>query len=130
MIVRVFILWVVGLLTIVPFGLYQLFFHAQRGDYAFLITVILFWIFGFWGVLAPILAIVKIRQVQRALEMVRSKEQLLQVLRSPQAYELLIDFVAADNRLPKFVAKKILALILKRLSAPHPAGMSQPPPNR
>jgi hypothetical protein len=44
---------VTGLLTIVPYGTYYLFFRAERDQQAMLIALVMFWIFGFWGVVAP-----------------------------------------------------------------------------
>ena len=49
------LLWVAGLVTIVPYGTYYLLFHAERDQYALLITLVLFWIFGYWGVVGPVL---------------------------------------------------------------------------
>jgi hypothetical protein len=37
---------VIGLATLVPYGVYYLFFEASRDQYAF--TAVLFWIFGYW----------------------------------------------------------------------------------
>ena len=82
MIRRVAILWVLGLLTIVPYGIYHLLFYAQRDEYALLIMLALFWIFGFWGVVGPILSVIKIRRVFRAIEMAQSKERLKEILNS------------------------------------------------
>lgn len=125
MIVRVIILWVIGLLTIVPAALYSLFFLAGRDQYAFLITITLFWIFGFWGVLAPLLAALKVRQIMRAIERMRSKEQLLAILKSPETYELAIDLIASENRIPRFLARRIFRLLLQKF-ADH--GADRPPP--
>src|SRR5690606_9330777 len=62
------LLWIVGLLTIVPYGIYHLIFHVEREHLAFNITLVLFWIFGYWGVVGPILAAIKVRAAFRALE--------------------------------------------------------------
>lgn len=47
------LVWVTGLLTIVPYGTYYLFFRAERDQWAMLIALVMFWIFGFWGVVVP-----------------------------------------------------------------------------
>jgi hypothetical protein len=57
MFVAAIAVWVVGLLTAVPYAAYHLWFYAPREQYALLITFILFWIFGYWGVVGPLLAI-------------------------------------------------------------------------
>ena len=49
MLVRAAVLWVVGIFALVPYGTYHLFFEATRDQYAVLITLILFWIFGYQG---------------------------------------------------------------------------------
>jgi hypothetical protein len=54
--------------VIVPYAIYRLLFDATREEYAFLIVVPLFWIFGFWGVVGPLLAVVRVRRLFQALE--------------------------------------------------------------
>ena len=63
MFLRAAVIWVIGLLTVVPGGTYYLFFHAQREQYAFLITLVLFWIFGYWSVVGPLLAAIKVQSL-------------------------------------------------------------------
>jgi hypothetical protein len=116
MIIKIAILWVLGLLTIVPYSIYHLLYYAQREEYALLITLILFWIFGFWGVVGPILTAIKIRRVFRALETARSKETLEEILKSPDAQDVAIDLIASENHIPKFLAKKIYFAALRKLS--------------
>ena len=116
MIIRITILWVLGLLTIVPYGIYHLLFYAQRDEYASLITLVLFWIFGFWGVVGPILSAIKIRRVFRAIEMAQSKEKLEEILNSKEAQEAAIDLIASDNHIPKFLAKKLYFAVIRKLS--------------
>ena len=113
---RMTTLWIVGLLTLVPYSIYHLLFQAQRDEYALLITFVLFWIFGFWGVVSPILATIRIRKVLRSLEMVRSKQGLLEILQSPDGQEAAIDQIALENRIPKFLARRIYFWAVKKLS--------------
>ncbi len=117
MIFRITLLWIFGLVTIVPYGTYHLLFTAERDEYALLITLVLFWIFGFWGVVGPLVSAWKVRQVFRALETAASREKFLEVLRSADSREVAIDLIASENRIPKFLAKKIYALAMKRLTA-------------
>jgi hypothetical protein len=116
MIIKIAILWVLGLVTIVPYSIYYLLYHAQRNEYALLITFVLFWIFGFWGVVGPILAAIKVRRVFRALETARSKEQLEQILKSTEAQDAAVDLIASENHIPKFLAKKLYSAAIKRLT--------------
>jgi len=111
------VLWVVGLLTLVPYGTYYLLFEASRDQYAFLITSILFWIFGYWGVVGPLLAAVKVRKVFRAIELAGSKEELVEALRSPDAKDAAIDLIASENHIPRFLAARVYKLLACRLSA-------------
>lgn len=116
MIAKAIAVWIVGLLTIVPYGTYYLFFEAQRDQYAFLITLVLFWIFGFWGVVGPILAAIKVRRVFRSIERARSKDELLAQLRSPEARDVAIDLIASENHIPRFLAARVLKLLVDRLA--------------
>lgn len=112
--------WVVGLVTIVPYGTYYLFVHAQRDQYAFLITSILFWIFGYWSVVGPLLAAVKVRSVLRALEQAHANGRLTEALRSPETQAVAVDIIATENAIPRFLAAKVYRLLVERLSRETP----------
>jgi hypothetical protein len=116
MLTRTIAIWVVGLFTLVPAGTYYLFFHASRDQYALLITLVLFWIFGFWGVAGPVLAAIRVRRVFRALETATSREELLAISSSPEARDTAIDFIASENHIPRFLAKRVYALLVRVLS--------------
>lgn len=115
MVTRFAALWVVGLLTLVPYCIYYLLYQAQRDEYALYIVLPLFWIFGYWGIAGPIIAAIRVRQVMRALEAIRTREQLEALIRSPEARETAIDLVARENRLPRFLARWVVALMEKKL---------------
>ena len=117
MIKKFAIFWVLGLFTAVPYAIYYLLYQATRDQYALLITFVLFWIFGYWGVVGPLASAVRIRRVFRALEIARSPEQLRDVLKSPESQEAAIDLIASENKIPKFVARKLFALALEKFSA-------------
>jgi len=116
MVARATILWAIGLLTVVPYGIYHLLFTAQRDEYAFLITMVLFWIFGFWGVVGPLITAWKVRQVMRALELASSPEELRRILLSGESEEAAIELLAAENRIPKFLARKVYRYAHKRVA--------------
>jgi hypothetical protein len=116
MIIRITILWVLGLITIVPYSIHHLLYYAQREEYAWLITLVLFWIFGFWGVVGPILSAIKVRHVFRALETAQSKEKLGEILKSTEAQDVAVDLIASENHIPKFLAKKIYFAAMRKLS--------------
>lgn len=113
---RIVMLWVAGLVTVVPYGVYTLLFHAERQDYALLITLVLFWIFGFWGVVGPLLAAARLRKIFKALELARDPEQVKEILASAEAKEAAVDLVASENRIPRFLARRIVDAALRRLS--------------
>lgn len=56
MLIKAAVIWLLGFLTVVPYATYYLFFEAQREQYALLITLVLFWIFGYWSVVGPLIA--------------------------------------------------------------------------
>ena len=116
MLTRAVIVWVAGLLTLVPGGTYYLLFAASRDQYALLITAVLFWIFGYWGVVGPILAAIRVRAVLRAIESARSSDELGRVLRSPDARAAAIDLIASENHLPRFLAARVYALLARGLA--------------
>jgi uncharacterized membrane protein len=116
MVIRIALLWVLGLVTIVPTGIYYLFYYARRDEYAFLITIVLFWVFGFWGVVSPILVILKTRHVLRALEMAQSGEEFRKVLHSQDSQDVAIGLIASENHIPKFLARKIYYRVVKGFS--------------
>lgn len=116
MVLRATLIWIVGLLTLVPYAGYYLFFEAPQEQYALLIVGILFWIFGYWGVVGPLLAAIKVRQVFRAIEMAKSREDLVAALRSTETQDAFIELIASENRIPKFLARKVFAMVLDRFA--------------
>jgi hypothetical protein len=116
MFVKAALLWLVGLVTVVPYGMYYLLFQAPRERYALLITLILFWILGYWSVVGPLLAAFKVRAVFRALEHTRSREELLKLLHSPGSRDLAIDYIASENGIPRFLAARVYRMMARALS--------------
>jgi hypothetical protein len=116
MLVKAIALWVLGLFTLVPYATWYLFFEATRDQYAMLITFVLFWVLGYWSIAGPILMLVKTRAVFRAIELARSKGELVEALRSPDARDVAIDLIATENHIPRFVASRVYALLVRRLA--------------
>jgi hypothetical protein len=117
-VIKAALVWVLGLLTIVPYGTYYLLFRAERDQYALLITLVLFWIFGYWGVAGPLIGLVTARRVFRAIEQASSSDELLRVLRSEETRDVAIDLIASEHGIPRFVAARIYRWLLRRLPAP------------
>jgi hypothetical protein len=117
MFVKAAIVWVIGLLTAVPYGTYYLFVHAPRERYALLITGVLFWIFGYWSVVAPLIGAIKVRQVMHAIEHANSKDDLMKALQSEATRDVAIDLIATENHIPRFVAARVYRLLVRKLTA-------------
>ena len=111
-------LWALGLFTAVPYAGYHLLYYAPREQYALLITFVLFWIFGYWGVVGPLLAVVKVRRVFRAIEGAKSKDELVKALRSDDSRAVAIDFIATDNHIPRFLARRVYGLLVGHNRSP------------
>jgi len=114
-------LWIVGLLTVVPYATWHLLFRAPREQYALLITFVLFWIFGYWGLVGPIVSIVKVRSVFGAIQQTRSREELVAVLQSEDARNVAIEHIASEYRIPRFLASRVLKLATERIARSEPS---------
>lgn len=121
-------IWVIGLLTLVPYCIHELLFEATRDQYALLIVLPLFWIFGYWGVMGPILMAMKVRTVMRLIESARSRDDLLKALRSQEARDSAIDLIASENRIPRLLASRVFDLLCERLTASGAASASSKRP--
>lgn len=116
MFVKAAIVWVIGLVTVVPYGIYYLFFEASKDQYAWLITLLLFWILGYWSLIGPLLMGLKVRSVFRAIESARSREDIERMLKDPEAKAVVVDFIARENRIPRFLASRVYSLLVTHLS--------------
>ncbi len=115
MVARITILWILGLITAVPYCTYHLLFHAPRDQYAILITFVLFWVFGFWATIAPLLSLVKIRRFYKSFENTKSLEQLKEIIKNQNSEEAAIELIKLEHRIPSFVAKKLYYLAVSKL---------------
>lgn len=114
---RALAVWIIGFFTAVPYATYYLLFEATRDQYAVLITFVLFWIFGYWGIVGPILSAIKVRAVFHTIEMAyeQGQGQLKQAMQSAETEDAIIDLIAIENNIPKFLAARVYRMILKRL---------------
>lgn len=127
MMFRVVLLWIVGMVTIVPYSVYRLFTDATRDEYAFLIVMPLFWIFGYWGVVTPLMMAYKIHKLMRALDLAKSDDERKKLLLSPESKEMAIELIAEENHIPKFAARWIVNKIAARLAAKAATGQTNEP---
>lgn len=116
MIFRVTLLWIAGMVTIVPYAVYRLFTDAARDEMAFLIVIPFFWTFGFWGVVTPMMMAYKIHKLMRALDLAKSDDERKKLLLSPESKELAIEMMAEENHIPKFVARWMVNKLAVRLA--------------
>ena len=110
------VLWMAGLLTAVPYATYYLLYYAPREEYALLITFVLFWSFGYWGVAGPLIMAVKVRRVFRRLETAQNAASLAASLRDKETEDVMIDFIASENKIPRFIAARLYRLLISGLS--------------
>lgn len=116
MLIRAVALWATGLVTLVPYATHYLLLYADRSEYALLITLILFWVFGYWSLAGPLIAVLQVRRVFRALEQAKSKQELMTLLQGPDARDVAIEFIASKNHIPRFLAARVYRLLVGRLA--------------
>jgi hypothetical protein len=110
------IVWVIGLVTAVPLAAYHLLFQAPRSQYALLIAFIIGWVFLYWSVVGPVLMLLKLRCVYRGLRQVRSVNDLRRRLSDGETEDVIIAWIARENRVPKFLARWAYRHVLRLLA--------------
>jgi hypothetical protein len=115
MMLRITLLWIVGIVLIVPYSTYQLLFRAGREDYAFLIVAPLFWIFGFWGVVGPCVAAWRVHTLMKALEAAQGSDQIREAFERNEGKEVVVDLIASEYRLPRFVARWVFDRLMRKV---------------
>jgi hypothetical protein len=115
MIFRIVVLWVLGMIILIPLSLYRLLFNAQPEEYAFLIVAPLFWVFGFWGAVGPLLAAQRIRRLMKALEKAQDAAQARAAWEENGGDEAAVNLIASENRLPKFLARWLYHRVKRKL---------------
>lgn len=116
MIKKAMLVWVVVLITAVPYAAYYLLFEAQREQYAGLIVFILFWIFGYWSLVGPLITACKFYKLKKAVENISSRDELIQLIQNPETEDAAVDFIVRENGVPHFMAKWAYQTIVKRLA--------------
>jgi hypothetical protein len=91
---RLVFLWIMGLVTLVPYGTWYLFTRATRDEYAFLTCFVLFWVFGLWGVAGPLVSALKVRSVINAFQKARSADEIKALLHGDKSRDMLVDLIA------------------------------------
>jgi quinol monooxygenase YgiN len=118
--IRITVIWVLGIVTLVPYAVYRLLFVAQPDEYAFLIVFPLFWVFGFWGVVGPLFAAVKAHRLLKALEAAHGSVALQKAFQENEGDDVIVDLIRSENRIPKWLARGIFDRVKPRLLAAIP----------
>ncbi len=136
---RVMALWIVGLVTIIPFCVYRLFWVAEPVEYPFLIVVPLVWVFGFWPVAGPLVLVWRIGGFMKRIQKAQNIGDLKEAYEKHDGRDLVIEVVARESGIPRFIAEKIYDKVVERLKeqiaespAPDvdaPAPLAGPPSN-
>jgi len=66
--------------------------------------------------MGPILAAIKVRKVFRMIENAQSKGELMHALRGQETEDVSIDLIAVENRIPRFLAKRVYKMIANKPS--------------
>ena len=113
-------IWIAGIITLVPYSIWYLLFDATTSDeYAFFIIFPLFWIFGYWGVIGPLISAWKVHQFMSALDKVGNGEEFMELIRREESRDTAIEMIASETGLPKFIARRVYAKLAERLVKEH-----------
>lgn len=115
MMLRIFLLWLLGIVLIVPYSINQLLFHAERDEYAFLIVAPLFWVFGFWGVVGPLIGAWRVHKLMSALDAARDASQIREAFEKNEGREVIVDLIASEHGLPRFVARWVYDRVARKV---------------
>jgi hypothetical protein len=117
----VFLLWVIGCVAVPAWSLSHVFSGTVTPENAALVIVLPFaWIFGYWGVVGPLLAAWKIWQLQSVLEEhCRRKAAGLDTSTTEGDVEDALTLLATqENPIPEKWARRLVRLLLARTPPP------------
>lgn len=112
---KIVVLWLSGIILLVPYCIYRLLYIAPSDEYAFLIVFPLFWIFGFWGVVGPMIGAYKMHRLIKAIEKAGDFTEIEKAYKENEGKELIIDLIATENKIPKFFARWLYNKVEPRL---------------
>ncbi len=117
MILRITLVWIIGALIIIPYSVYNLIYHAQPEQYVFLIIMPLFWLFGFWGVVGPLIIAYRIRKLMNALESAEDAPSLRDAFARNEGKDVMLELIAKENRIPRLMAGWIYERVVEKLAS-------------
>ncbi|MCU0915858.1 MAG: hypothetical protein MUC88_15045 [Planctomycetes bacterium] len=106
-----------GLVTAVPLAGYHLLFHAPREQYAWLVAFLIGWPFLYWPTVGPLLMLLKLRTIYRGLRQVRSLDDLCRRLADGETEDVIIAWIARENRIPQCLARRAYRYLLRLIAA-------------
>ncbi len=115
---RAFLVWLLGLATLVPYAVWYLLFEAEHGQYPLLVTFIIVWITGYHGVVLPLIAAWRVRKFFRFLEGLASGEAIPAEFNDPETRKAFILNLARENGVPLFVARRVFERFEQGLRRP------------
>lgn len=116
-----FLLWVIGCVAVPAWSLSHVIAGTVNSENAALVIVLPFaWIFGYWGVVGPLLAAWKIWQLQSVLEEhCRRKAAGLDTSTTEGDVEDALTLLATqENPIPEKWARRLVRLLLARTPPP------------
>lgn len=121
---KLFLIWLVVLLTLVPYASYYLLFKAEMSQYPILIIFILFWIFGYWAILSPLMSAYKVRRLIKQLQSVKSMAHLKELFEQSDTEDSVIQTIATENGITEFIARRVFNALKEQLFRDNNSGMS------
>jgi len=67
-------------------------------------------------VAGSLLSVYKVHQVFRAIELAADGEERKRILQSGDAEKVAIDLIATENRVPRFLARRVFRYALRRFA--------------
>lgn len=111
----VVIVWVLGLFTVVPLCVWLLLTQGDRDNAALLIVLPLFWLFGYFPTIMPIVTVLRIRRWMRLLDDPQRLLDALRELPDGAGEAECIRLIARENRVPQFVVRWLYRRVAPRL---------------
>ena len=89
--------------------------HAVLIGWAVIVMFPIFWIFGFWGVVGPAIGAWRVHKLMNALEHIKDRQQLIEAYERHEGKEIIVDLIASDTGLPKFIARRFYDRVVSQL---------------
>jgi len=108
-------IWLAGLASFVPVLAVRLIFWAPREEYPLLITLILFWLFGYWSIVGPAAVAWRLYRIVRALRQSAASRNTVQGPSPAELEGIGVALLEGDQGVPRPLARWIVALVRRNL---------------